>query len=254
MRDRPDYSESVNLGTNFLRFNVERPPLNDHRVRMALHLAINSADLVEHVLMGAQQPAFSYVPPVIADYAPPRRENHDGKLAARLLADAGFPDGRGFPEFRILYSMGETNRDLVEVICNQVHEHLKITLHPAGQERQSYFVNQKAREYDISLSSWLGDYLDPSNFLEVFLSESRNNRTGWKNDDYDRLLHAAARELDGNKRAALMRRAEEILLDEMPISPLYYRTTTNMIKTVWEGYHDNILDIHPLKTLRRRKP
>lgn len=254
VQERADYSESVNLGTNFLRFNVERPPLNDPRVRKALHLAIDARDLVEHVLRGSQRPADSFVPPGIRDYIPPREKNFDPDRAAALLAEAGYPGGRGFPELRILYSMGETNRDMVEVISGQLWEYLAIRLHPAGQERQSYFVNQKAREYDIALCSWLGDYLDPSNFLEVFLSNSRNNRTGWKNSEYDRLLRAAASELDSAARNSLMRRAEEILLDAMPVSPLYFRTTTNMIKAVWEGYSDNILDIHPLKTLRRRTP
>ncbi len=256
LENRPDFSVAPNLGTNFLRFNTTREALRDERVRRAIHLAIDKKELVDGVLKGGQIPADSFVPPGIPGYSPPEVDIFDPERAAELLAAAGFPEGEGFPEFSILYSTSETNRDIAEVIALQLKRNLGIRLHPASQERKVYFLSQNTLDYDLCLCSWLGDYLDASTFLEVFTSRSEidNNRTGWSNGEYDRLLTAAAAELNQECRAALLTSAEEILLREAPIAILYFRTTTNLFNPAWEGYHDNILDIHPLKYMRRRAP
>ena len=167
---------------------------------------------------------------------------------------AGFPEGRGFPELDLLYSTGETGRDICEVIAIQLRRHLNIRVHPASQERKVYYLSQETLDYDIALCSWLGDYLDPSTFLDVFTSGSGNNRTGWSNSRYDELVRLSAAEMRPELRADLLRGAEEILLGEAPIGVLYFRTTTNMIDPVWDGYGNNILDVHPLKHLKRREP
>lgn len=254
LETRPDFSTAPNLGTNFLRFNTTRAILGDRRIRRAIHLAIDKQELVDGVLKGGQIPAESFVPPGIPDYEPFRIETYDPKRARELLAAAGFPGGEGFPEYSILYSTSETNRDLAEVIALQLKRNLGIRLHPASQERKVYFLSQNTLDYDLCLCSWLGDYLDASTFLEVFASKSEidNNRTGWGHEEYDRLLARAAAELDPPRRAALLASAEEILLREMPIAILYFRTTTNLFNRDWEGYYDNVLDIHPLKYMRRR--
>lgn len=254
LETRPDFSASPNLGTNFLRFNTTRAVLDDQRVRQAIHLAIDKNELVEGVLKGGQIPADSFAPPGIPGYVPPTTVLYDPERARQLLASAGFPGGEGFPEFSILYSTSESNRDLAEVIALQLKRNLGIKLHPASQERKVYFLSQNMLDYDLCLCSWLGDYLDASTFLEVFTSRGTvdNNRTGWASADYDRLLAEASAELDRSRRAALLASAEKILLREAPIAVLYFRTTTNLFNPDWEGYHDNILDIHPLKYMRRR--
>ncbi len=251
VRDRKDFSLSPNLGTNFLRFNTKTPSLHDERVRRAISLAIDKEALVKYVLKGGQVPADSFVPPGIPGYTPPRCKVHDAREARSLLDAAGFPGGAGFPELHILYSADETNRDLTEVISMQLKKNLNIRIHPLAQERKGYFVSQNTLSYQICLCSWLGDYLDVSTFLDVFIGSSGNNRTGWKKPEYDTLLERAAVEMDPVKRASLFAGAEQLLLAEMPIAPLYFRTTANMIKPGWEGYHDNIQDVHPLKHLRR---
>jgi len=251
LRERPDFSEALNLGTNFLRFNTTCAPLEKKAVRRAIHLAIDRRELVDGVLKGDQTPATSFVPPGIPGYKPACVAGCEPSAARVALARAGYSAGEGFPELRLLYSMGETNRDLAEVIAMQLRRHLGIRVHPASQERKVYFLSQSTLDYDIVLCSWVGDYLDPSNFLEVFASGSGNNRTGWGSAGYDALLQSAASEMDTERRAGLLAEAETILLEALPITPLYYRTTTNMIKTCWEGYADNLLDVHPLKYLRR---
>jgi oligopeptide transport system substrate-binding protein len=254
LRDRPDFSATINLGTNFLRFNTTRPPLDDVRVRRAIHLALDKEELVEGVLKGGQVPAASFVPPDIPGYTPPAGESFDPELARELLTEAGFAGGEGFPGFSLLYSTGETARDIAEVIGMQLKRNLGIRIHPASQERKVYYLSQSSLDYDICLANWLGDYLDPSTFLDVFTSESGNNRTGWKNADYDALVRRAGVEIDPRERERLLVRAEEILLGEAPIALLYFRSTTNMIDPSWKGYANNILDVHPLKYLEREAP
>lgn len=254
VKERPDFTLSPNLGTNFLRFNTTRPPLHDARVRRALCLAVDKARLIEYVLKAGQRPADSFVPPGIPGYTPPRIPAFDPVAARRLLGEAGFPGGAGFPEIDLLYSTDETNRAVCEVIALELRRNLGIRIHPTAQERKGYFVSQNSLAYWICYCSWLGDYLDPSTFLDVFRSTGGNNRTGWRNERYDRLLSEAEREGHPRRRNALLARAEKILLEEMPLAPLFFRTTTNMIKKGWTGYHDNLQDVHFLKYLRRRKP
>lgn len=252
MQDRDDFSLTPNLGTNFLRANVTKAPLDDAKVRRAIHLAIDKSALVEYVLKGGQLVATSFVPPGIPGYSPPTIEPFDPDEARRLLTEAGFPDGRDFPDLNLLYQANESNRDVTEVIALQLKEHLKIKVHPMAQERKGYFVSQNSLAYDLCLCSWLGDYLDVSTFLDVFRSHSGNNRTGWKLDGYDALLEKAAMEMDVAARARIMSQAESMLLAQMPIVPLYFRTTSNLIRPEWEGYYDNIQDVHPLKYIRRK--
>jgi oligopeptide transport system substrate-binding protein len=221
-------------------------------VRQAVHLAIDNRALVKYVLKGGQRPATSFVPPGIPGYTPPERPFFEPERAKELLAEAGYPGGKGFPELNLLYSADNTNRDMAEVITLQLKKNLGIRIHPTAQERKGYFVSQNTLSYHLCLCSWLGDYLDTSTFLDVFRSNSGNNRTGWKSADYDAFLDQASREMDPVKRAMLLAGAESILLDEVPMVPLYFRTTANMLKPEWEGYYDNIQDVHPLKYLRRK--
>lgn len=254
VKERKDFTLTPNLGTNFLRFNVTRPPLDDARVRRAIHLAIDKDALVEYVLKGGQEAATSFVPPGIPGYEPPKIAVHDTARARSLLGEAGFPGGAGFPDLNLLYIASESSRDVAEVIALELKKNLNIRIHPTAQERKGYFVSQNSLSYHLCLCSWLGDYLDPSTFLDVFLSSSGNNRTGWRSGEYDALLSRAAGEQDKTARIAMLVRAEALLLEERPLAPLYFRTTANMIKPEWEGYYDNIQDVHPLKYIRRRHP
>jgi oligopeptide transport system substrate-binding protein len=98
-------------------------------------------------------------------------------------------------------------------------------------------------DYDVSRSTWIADYPDPASFLEVFRSDSENNRTGWKNVRYDELVRAAL-EARGDERARLYREAEQVLLDELPILPVFAFTTTSLVDPRLEGFHPNALDVH----------
>jgi oligopeptide transport system substrate-binding protein len=122
---------------------------------------------------------------------------------------------------------------------------LGIDVRLINQEWKVYLDSEKRLDYEVSRAGWIGDYPDPSTFLETFLSESGNNRTGWKNAEYDRLLKEAARLGDQQTRYELFQKAEAIFLDELPIIPIYHYTRVFLIQPSVRGWNPTILDHHP---------
>jgi oligopeptide transport system substrate-binding protein len=107
-----------------------------------------------------------------------------------------------------------------------------------------YLDNQRSLSYQVSRSRWVGDYDDPSTFLDLFKSDSGNNETGWKNPEYDLLNDEAARSLGTAKRFALLRSAEALLLDEAPIAPIFYGSRNYLIRPCVHGWVPSLLGIH----------
>jgi len=121
-------------------------------------------------------------------------------------------------------------------------------------ERKIFFSAQSRMDYDISASSWIGDYNDANTFLDLFMSNSGNNRTGWKSAAYDQLIHKANLQTDQRMRADLFRQAETLLVvEEPPIVPIYFYAGFNYFHPQKiEGIYQNILDEHPLQSIRRK--
>jgi oligopeptide transport system substrate-binding protein len=121
-------------------------------------------------------------------------------------------------------------------------------------EQATLLTNRRSLDYQILRSDWSADYLDPKTFLDVFRSDSNNNHTGWKNASYDALLFEADRTADQAARYALMQRAETILLQELPIIPIYSFTTVRLMQTSVHGWHPTLLDRHPYKYVWLQEP
>ena len=161
-------------------------------------------------------------------YESPPMDRHDPaharEEARRLLAEAGYPEGRGFPVVYYLYrSDSDLDQDLAVELQSTFRRELGVTIQLTRQEWTVLLDTQQRIDYDISRSSWVGDYNDPNTFMDMFVTDGGNNETGWSNTHYDALIAAAALENDKDQRFALFREAEKILVeDEMPICPLYY--------------------------------
>jgi len=253
LRKRPDCRCCPYLGISFLRVNVTRKPLSDPRVRHALSLAIDREAICRNILRGGHVPAVSFTPPGLPGYEPPKRKLSDPEVARRLLAEAGYPVGRGFPEIRYLYNTSETHRQIAVEIQDAWRRNLGIRVSLVNQEWKVYLKTIELLDYDVARGGWIGDYLDPNTFLDLFVTGGGNNRTGWSNADYDRHIRAAARS-GGAERVAHFHRAESILLDEMPVIPLYYSANVYLVRPDVEGLYDNILDVHPMKYLSIKQP
>jgi oligopeptide transport system substrate-binding protein len=141
---------------------------------------------------------------------------------------------------------------MLEAIQQMWRRELGIEVTLALKEQRVWLDDERQRNYAISAARWIGDYVDPSTFLEVFLANSGNNATGWANPAYDRLVRAAAAEADASKRNTLYREAETILLDEAPIVPVYHGTRTFLIHADVEGWTPALLGFHRYHTINLR--
>jgi oligopeptide transport system substrate-binding protein len=257
LHGRPDFHPVPYLATYFYRVNVTRPPLDDPRVRRALALAIDRRAICERVTKGGQLPSWSLVPPGLAGYAPAELAHadlaSDCAAARALLAAAGFERGvRDFPTLRLHFNTSEAHRDLAEVLADGWRRELGIDARLENQEWKVYQSSQRALEYDVSRSVWIGDLPDPANFLEVFASGGSNNRTGWSSARYDELLSQARHASEPAQRARILGQAETLLFSELPILPLFTLVTQNLVDPDLQGFHENLTDEHFPKFLRWR--
>jgi oligopeptide transport system substrate-binding protein len=245
---QPDvFHPHVFLGTSYYRLNVTKPPLNDARVRRALALSIDRDRLVREVMRGHQLPARHLTPPDTAGFNAPDQISDDLATAQKLLSDAGFPEGKGFPHLDILVNTNNENIHMAEAIQQMWRKGLGIDIGIYNQESKVQSDSMRAMNYQIGRYAWIGDYLDPSTFLELLAGDSGNNMTGWKNEEYDRLIAAAQQTADQAKRYEYFQRCEQILGQECPIIPMYFYTRLNLRRPEVKGWYSNILDQHPLK-------
>ena len=256
LRKKPWFHSAPFLGNFFIRFNCTRPPFNDPRVRQAFSLVVDKRLLVEKITKAGEIPADSFVPPGTAAYQPPRTGlGHDPERARRLLAEAGFPGGRGFPPFAFLYNTGEQNQYIGVELKSMFERELGVSMGLRPQENKVYQNTMSNVDYDLARSSWVGDYADPNTFLDMWVTGSGNNRTGWSDGRYDALIAEAGRAFDPQKRFDVFRRAEQMLISEgTPICPLYYYVGIQLYddKRIG-GVQGNVLDEHPLREMYRKE-
>lgn len=254
LRAREDGHVFQYLATAFLRCNTTRRPFQDPRVRRALALALAKQRLVDRITRVGEQAASHLTPPGTAHYQPPDGHGFEPAQARRWLAEAGFPGGAGFPTCRLLFNAKRINQQLGVELQQMWQQELGIRMELRQTEPKVWLVAQTALDYDLCLASWIGDYNDPSTFLDLFLSDNPNNRTGWSSAEYDRLLRLANQQSDPQRRAALLREAEGLLVrEELPIIPLYFYVGMNLFDPrKLEGIDLNVLDEHPIRAIRRR--
>ena len=255
---RPDFHKFDYLGTYFIRFNVTRKPFDDPRVRQALALAIDKERIVKKITMAGEQPASHLVPDGTANYLPVKGLGYDPARARALLAEAGYPDGKGFPRFEYMFNAAaggaaEIHQNIAIELQQMWRDQLGIHMELRQLEWKVYLSAQSHLDYDLSRSSWIGDYDDPQTFLGMFTSNDGNNRTGWKNAQYDALVAEANQQTDLAKRARIFQQAETLLVsNQAPIIPLFFYVGINYFDTnKIQGVYENILDDHPLQTIRK---
>lgn len=224
------------LGLYYYRFNVTKAPMNDVKVRKALTLAIDRKLIVENITQGGQTPAMSEVPGGMPDVSGDFRKNggdffkdNDVATAKKLLADAGFPDGKGFPKFTIMYNTSEGHKRIAEAIQEMWKKNLGINVELQNVEWQVYLSRQSGLDYDISRAGWIGDYIDPMTFTDMWVTKGGNNQTGWANPAYDKLIETAKTSGDVKVRMQAMHDSEKLLMEDMPILPIYHYVRVRMV-------------------------
>lgn len=247
-RENPDVLRIVpTYASYYYEFNVNRKPLDDPRVRKAIALAIDRALIVENVTKGGEVPAFNFVPPDPIGYQPQVYWQDDVEEAKRLLAEAGYPDGKNFPVFSLLYNTHDNHQKVAVTVQQMLKKNLNIDIQLENKEWKVYMAARDNMEHDIVRAGWLADYIDPSNFFDILRSYAGNNHTGWKSATYDELMNKIAATADPKRRDELFEEANRLLAEEMPVIPLYYYSDINLVHTSVQGWHDNLMHFHPLK-------
>jgi oligopeptide transport system substrate-binding protein len=251
LRDHPDQVRTDPLvSTEFIRFNTKREPFDDPRVRRAFAHAIDRKAIVEHVTKSGQSIATSFVPPGLGSYAYGSTEPRDSAishifdpgLARKLLAEAGYADGAGFPEVTLIYDTNDNNRRYCEALQNMWQENLGVRVQLQNLDGKTWLSSMIALDYDLARSMWSADFADPSNFLDMFYATSGNNRTGFSDPDYEAMLRDASESPDPAERNALFDAAERRLMEAAPITPVLYRTRPYLKNPHLEGVTPNNLD------------
>ncbi|MDT8901705.1 peptide ABC transporter substrate-binding protein [Anaeroselena agilis] len=243
------------LGVSYFPFNVKKAPFNDARVRKAFTLALDRRSLVDRVARGGQTPALAFVPPGIADAGGKDFRakggqyfaDNDTAAAKKLLAEAGYPEGKGLPPITLLYNTSESNKLIAEAVQEMWKRTLGVTVQLSNQELKVFYDNLDKHNFQVAIDSWIGDYIDPMTFLELFETANGNNSPGYANPAYDSHLTAARQTSDVTTRSEAFHAAEKILLADAVVLPVYFSTSPVMVRPNVRNQIRTVLGIVYLK-------
>jgi oligopeptide transport system substrate-binding protein len=243
-KDRPDELKILpDMTVYFYRFNTTKAPFNDAKVRKALSYAIDRNGITTNILQAGQMPAMSIVPGGVPDATGDFRKNggdyfKDANVAEaqKLLADAGFPGGKGFPKVTLVYNTNETHKKVAEAVQEMWKKNLGIQIDLQNVEFAVKLDMESKLDFQMTRAGWQGDYTDPMTFVDMFVTGGGNNQTGWSNKQYDTLVDTAKKSGDQKVRMQAMHDAEKILMDEMPIAPIYYYVRTGLFNKNLQGW------------------
>lgn len=211
--------------------------LADPKVRKALNLAIDRPSLIKNVTKAEQIPAHSFVPEGIKDkdgkdFAGKQYFKPEGDVAEakKLLAEAGYPDGQGFPSIVLTFNPESGHGTIAQAVQDMLKNNLGINVELQSQEWKVFQSTRSSKNYEIARHGWVADYVDPMTFLDMWVTTSGQNDAGYNNAEYDKLIAEAKLEQDAAKRLDLMHKAEDLLMEDMPVIPLYYYTQAKGIK------------------------
>ena len=232
LKDDGDLNVKAIAGTYWYKFNTEEKPFNNENIRKALTYAIDRKAIVEQITQGGQIPAMAVVPPTMFS------ENEKGYFkdndieAAKAalekgLKEEGYASVKDLPKITLSYNTSEAHAKIAQAVQDMWKKNLGIDVELDNEEWQVYLEKIDSGDYQIGRMSWSGDYNDAFNFLELYRdANGGNNDTGWENPEYKELLIASQKETDEAKRKQLLQDAEAILMNELPIAPVYFYTNT----------------------------
>ena len=233
---------SPSYGTVWYDFNCAKAPFDNVLVRKAFSMAVDRTAIIEDVVQTEADPAYSFMSPgyvvdgeEFMDTASDNdlSEEADVEGAQEALAEAGYPNGEGFPEITLSYYSNETVGKVVEALARQLQDALNVKIKIANADWAVYYDEHVAGNYDIGAMGWSGDYVHPMTFLQIFTTGDANNNVFYSNAEYDALVKQASNMTDAKEAFEVMRQAEAIAAAEYPVLPMYYKANTMLM-------HDNV--------------
>jgi len=252
------FRSSPYIGTYYLAINLEDPLFKENKaLRRALSLAIDRDILTQKITKSGELPAMGWVPPGILHYQSQTMveasidKKERVKRAKALYQKAGFSKTQPL-EVELLYNTSENHKKVVIAVAAMWKQVLGVKTKLRNEEWKVYLDSRSQRQFEVIRAGWIGDYKNASNFLDLFRSDIGTMKvSSWKNSHYDELMKQAEAETNVEKRAGLMQQAEQILLEEMPLIPIYYYTTQHLVNEKIKGWEDNVMDIHPTRYLSK---
>jgi oligopeptide transport system substrate-binding protein len=243
LRLSPEFKTAPQFRGNYVGFNAEKPPFNNPLVRRAFSAAIDRVKLAE-LVQGAGIPTTSWIPQGMLGYAPEIGIKFNPEQAKAWLAEAGYPNGNGFPRIVFLYPDVGNSRIVAEALQSMWKRYLKVEVELQNQEWKIYLSTLDTDPPPVFRAGWGADFPDPHNFMSMFECNSGNNRTRWCNHEYDRLIERAAEEKNPEKRVAFYGEAQKILTEiDVPIAPILISIQQSMVKPYVVGLDPNPLDL-----------
>lgn len=236
------------FGTDLFRFNTTRKPMDDVKVRRALSMTLDREALCKNVFRGYHTP-YGLTPPTLG-YQPPHDVKFDPVEAKKLFVEAGFPDGKGFPRLKLLVSSREAAATTGAAVQAMWREHLGVEIEIENKEWTAYLVAMQSLDFDICAGGWIGDFIDPLTFLEMWSPGNGNNNTGWFSQPFADKLAESFQLTDPAERYSKLKQAEQILLAEAPIAPVAWRSKNYLIHPSVQGWDPLLLDCHPYTSVR----
>lgn len=243
------------IGTYYVCYQTQKAPFDDPRVRQAFTLAVDRTYIVEQITQTGQVEAGGYVPAGVydaagatgddfrtvgGDYYAPTDADYEANCekARELLAEAGYPNGEGFPVVTYLYNTDDSHKAVAEALQNMWQTQLGVTVQLDNQEWATFLQTRKDGDYSIARNGWIADYNDPMSFLDMWLTGGGNNDAQYSNPDYDALIQQAKAATDPAERMELMHQAENILVgQDWVVNPLYFYTQKYMLADGIQGMY-----------------
>ena len=236
-QDRDDVHVRPLAGTYFYNFNCQETlpdgsdnPLTDPKVRRALSLAIDREAIVEHVTQLGQPIARTFIPPTaLANYEPPvdAGVTFDPEKARDLLAEAGHANGEGLDGLSILYATKKGHGKIAQAVRGDWSQHLGVSVELEAVRDKTFADRLDNGEFSIARAAWIGDYPDPTTWLNKMRADSNNNDARWHNKQYDALLDKAE-DQHGERRRQTLRQAERLLVREQPMAMLFHYVSVDV--------------------------
>ncbi|MED1954163.1 peptide ABC transporter substrate-binding protein [Brevibacillus centrosporus] len=246
----PEFFSVPRIGMQYFDFNASKKPFDDAKVRKAFSMAINREQIIKSIVQSVEKPAFGFVPYGIPDGVQKDKEYRDvaGNMftenvdeAKKLLAEAGYPDGQGIPEIKMIVQANQTDKDIAQALQSMWKQNLGVDVNIETFESKVYWDEIDNGNFSIAGDGWTGDYPDPMTNLDIFESVNASDDIRWSNPEYDRLLDENRKISDQAKRMENYAKAEKILADEMPLMPLRFYEDQFLAKPNVKGVLKNYI-------------
>lgn len=249
-KDKADFHAIPRIGTFYFDFNTTKKPFDDARVRKALAISINREQIVKNVLQLPDKPNYGIVPYGIPYATKPGKDyrdvvgpilKEDAAAAKKLLSEAGFPDGKGFPSVTLTVMNTQSNKDVAQAMQAMWKQNLGIEVKIQTWESKVYWDEIAKGNFEIGRDGWTGDYPDPMTMLELFTTDGNQDDTRWSSPEFDKLIDENKKITDQQKRMDNFAKAEKLLLEAASVFPVYSYTDTFLAKPGVMGVTKNFI-------------